>query len=90
MHGSSVTTRVQPVSRHAPQRDGRGAERDDLGVTGGVVLGLADVAAGADHVTGRVEDDRADGHVVGGQRGAGLGEREPHRLVPESVELMQR
>ena len=52
VHGSRVTTRVQPVEPPlAPGRGGR-AQGDDLGVAGGVAVALADVAAGADHLTG--------------------------------------
>src|SRR6478735_9396177 len=44
-------------------------QRDDLGVTGRVVVSFADVASVADDLAGRVDHQRTDGDVAGRQRG---------------------
>ena len=62
-HGSSVTYRTESSTRQLPERAGGLAQRDHLGVGGGVGADLALVVAGADHLA--VPDDhRADRDVV--------------------------
>ena len=61
------------------------AEGDDLGVAGGVGVGLADVAAAGDHSAGGVHDDRADRYVARRQGRTRLVEGGEHRLPPGHV-----
>ena len=71
---------VAPASRHEPDGGGGVAQRQHLGVGGGVAGELAlVVAAGDDPAVD--DDDGPDGHVAVLERGAGLLEGEAHQLV---------
>ena len=60
---------------------GRGAQREHLGVRGGVARELALVASRGDDSARAIDDDRADRHVARGGRLHRLGEREAHPLT---------
>ena len=60
---------------------GRRAQREHLGVRGGVARELALVAARGDAPGRPVDHDRADRHVARRGRLSGLGEREAHPLA---------
>ena len=73
---------MQPSSRHSPRVAAAVAQCDDLGVPGGVGVGLTPVAAGADDLTGGVDHHGPDGYVGRGERRTRLLEGLPHRGVP--------
>src|SRR6478752_2718621 len=85
-HRAGLEGHDQRVPVEAPLAVGAGGltQRDDLGVPGRVVLGLAQVAAAPDRRTVRGQDDGADRYVVGRQRGARLVEGSGHRAIPLS------
>ena len=93
VHGSRVTTSVQPSSRHVPEHGGGPAQRDDLGVRGRVAGQLPLVAPGGQLGAVRVVDHRADRHVLARRPAptatpAATAQRAPHpRLVALAGEL---
>ena len=81
VQGSSVTTSVQPVSRQLAAAARRRAQRQHLGVRGGVAALLPLVGRLGEHRAVRPEDDRADRRVAPLLRGRGELERPAHRGV---------
>ena len=77
-----MTTRAWSSSRQVPAAAAASRIAEHLRVRGRIVSALAFVVATGDDPTGReVDQDRAHGHVVVVERGAGLLERGPHPSV---------
>ncbi len=73
-------------TRQLPSAWLRLAQRQRLGVSGGVVAELALVVTGADHLT--VPDDhRTDRDVVVVERALGLAQRQPHVVLVAGEEV---
>ena len=66
-HGSSVTYSVQSSSRHASERTRRLADREQLGVRGGVLIAHRAIGRARDDLA-IAHDHRADRHVAGDAR----------------------
>ena len=78
LEGHHQRAAVQPPRAQGP---GGLAQRQDLGVGGGVAVGLPAVAAPADHRPVRADVDGADRHVLRPERRPGLGDGQPHPLL---------
>ncbi len=78
MQGSSVTTRLSPVSRQLTDRDGRRSKGQHLGVSGRILVGFAGVSPGGDHQPRLVDHDSADRDVGRIQGKASFIERAAH------------
>ena len=81
-HRARLERHVEHAVEHPPaaERPGGLAQRDDLGVGGGVLAQLALVVPGGDHLA-VVDDHRADRDVVVVQRALGLAQGQAHEVV---------
>ncbi len=79
-HGARFEGAVQGAAAQVPgaQSGGGLAEREDFGVRGGVLVGLATIAGAADDAAAGVDDDAADGDVAVVCGAVGLFEGEFH------------
>jgi serine protease len=82
-HRARLERHIQRRVEHppAPERAGRLAQGNDLGVGGGVLSKLPLVVAGTYHLAALAHHDRADRHVVVFQRTLGLAERQAHEVL---------
>src|SRR5690606_38037476 len=74
-----------PVQPPAGERTGRLPQGEDLGVRGGVAVGLATVTPAAEYGTVRSEDDGADRHVTSGSSPAGQVQRLIHGSLDRRI-----
>ena len=83
-HGAGLERHVEVVAREAfgAQAPARLADREHLGVRGGVGELARAVAGGGDDKTVGGDDDGADRHLAAAARGCRLGERAIHVAEP--------